>query len=248
MLRYFIEIAYDGTPYHGWQRQPNAVTVQENLETALSTLLRREIALTGAGRTDAGVHARQLFAHFDLKESIDTSQLQFRLNRFLPKEIAVLAIYEVQEDAHARFDATGRSYEYLITTAKDPFQINRSYLVEQPLDYTMMNEGAKLLLGRKDFKCFSRSKTEVKTYFCDIQHALWENQGNMLVFTITADRFLRNMVRAIVGTLMEIGQDKMTLEELQSIILSQDRNQAGPSAPAHGLYLTQVTYPQSIFR
>ncbi|HEA29423.1 MAG TPA: tRNA pseudouridine(38-40) synthase TruA [Leeuwenhoekiella sp.] len=247
-LRYFIEIAYDGTPYHGWQRQPNAISVQEQLEEALSTLLRTKTSLTGAGRTDAGVHARQLFAHYDSGGTVDKEHLKFRLNRYLPEAIAVLEIYDVTEEAHARFDATARSYDYIVGTAKNPFHKDRAFLVEQPLDVKAMQEGAKLLLGRKDFKCFSRSKTDVKTYICEIRKAVWEERDSTLIFSITADRFLRNMVRAIVGTLLEIGHGKMTINELQGVILSQDRNQAGPSVPAHGLYLTQVTYPQSIFR
>ena len=247
-MRYFIEISYDGTPYHGWQRQPNAMTVQEQLEEALSTLLRKTTSLTGAGRTDTGVHARQLFAHFDHDGAVDLEHLRFRLNRYLPEAIAVISICKVTADAHARFDATARSYEYIVGTVKDPFQKDRAFLVEQPLDMARMQEGAELLLGSKDFKCFSRSKTDVKTYFCEVRNSVWKAQGDTLVFSITADRFLRNMVRAIVGTLLEIGRGKMTLSELQGILLSKDRTKAGPSVPAHGLYLTAVTYPESIFR
>ena len=247
-LRYFIEITYDGTPYHGWQRQPNAISVQEKLEEALSTLLRRNLILTGAGRTDTGVHAHQLFAHFDSDEAVDKEHLKFRLNRYLPQSIAIRSIREVAVEAHARFDAKARSYEYIVGTVKNPFHKNRVYLVEQPLQLQAMEEGAKLLLGSKDFKCFSRSKTDVKTYICEIRNAGWKVQDDNLVFSITADRFLRNMVRAIVGTLLEIGRGKMTINELQSVILSRNRNMAGPSVPAHGLYLTAVTYPQSIFK
>ncbi len=246
-MRYFIEITYDGTPYHGWQRQPNAISVQEKLEEAVSTLLRRNISLTGAGRTDTGVHARQLFAHFDSDDNLDIEHLKFRLNRYLPQSIAIRSICEVTAGAHARFDATARSYEYIVGTAKNPFHKDRAFLVEQPLHIELMQEGAKLLLGRKDFKCFSRSKTDVKTYICEIRNAVWTVAGDDLIFSITADRFLRNMVRAIVGTLLEIGRGKMTINELQSVILGRDRKMAGPSVPAHGLYLTAVSYPQSIF-
>ncbi|MGB3776282.1 MAG: tRNA pseudouridine(38-40) synthase TruA [Leeuwenhoekiella sp.] len=246
-MRYFIEIAYDGTPFHGWQRQPNAISVQEVLEQALSMLLRKDVGLTGAGRTDAGVHARQLYAHFDFEELIDREHIAFRLNRYLPESIAINGIHKMNKDAHARFDAVSRSYEYHLSTEKNPFQTNRSYLFEKPLDINAMQEGADMLLGRKDFKCFSRSKTDVNTYICEIKKAAWEEHGNMLVFSICADRFLRNMVRAIVGTLIEIGLKKLTLDALQNIILSQDRSEAGASVPAHGLYLTQVTYPKSIF-
>ena len=247
-MRYFIEIAYDGTPYHGWQRQPNAISVQEKLEKAMSIILRTKISLTGAGRTDAGVHARQLFAHYDLEKDVDQEHLKFRLNRYLPSSIAICAIHVVTEEAHARFDATARSYEYIVSTVKNPFHKDRAFLVERPLDLPAMREAATMLLGRKDFKCFSRSKTDVKTYICEIREAVWESRGETLVFSITADRFLRNMVRAIVGTLLEIGLKKMSLNALQDVILSQDRNEAGPSVPAHGLYLTQITYPQSIFK
>lgn len=247
-MRYFIEITYDGTPYHGWQRQPNAISVQEKLEEALSTLFRRNISLTGAGRTDTGVHARQLFAHFDSADKVDTEHLKFRLNRYLPQSIAIRSIREVTAGAHARFDATARSYEYIVGTAKNPFDKDRAFLIGQPLQVEAMQEGAKYLLGSKDFKCFSKSKTDVNTYICEIRNAEWTIDGDNLIFNITADRFLRNMVRAIVGTLLEIGHGKMTINELQSVILSRDRNMAGPSVPAHGLYLTAVTYPQSIFR
>ena len=250
-LRYFIDIAYDGTSYHGWQRQPQSITVQEVLEEALTTLLRSEVAVVGAGRTDAGVHATQLFAHFDWDENFSTEalqHLQFRLNRFLPEALAINAVIPVQLEAHARFDAVRRSYEYKIHTTKNPFLVNQSYFFEKSLDVDAMNAAAQLLLGKQDFKCFSRSKTDVKTYICEITEAGWTQENTNLKFTISADRFLRNMVRAIVGTLLEIGQGKMKPAALKTIIASRSRAQAGASAPAHGLYLTEVAYPKEIFK
>ncbi|QNJ96818.1 tRNA pseudouridine synthase A [Constantimarinum furrinae] len=246
-LRYFIEIAYNGKNYHGWQIQPDAISVQEVIERSLSTLLRKEIKVTGAGRTDTGVHAKQLFAHFDYDEIADVSALIFRLNSFLPKDISVLHIYKVQADAHARFDAVEREYQYFIGLQKDPFLNELVYEVHLEPDMETMNQAAKILFDHKDFQCFSRSKTDVKTYHCVIKSAGWERNEDTLVFTIAADRFLRNMVRAIVGTLLEVGYHKITLEEFQKIIEHKDRTKAGASAPAHGLYLTRVQYPKDIF-
>lgn len=245
-MRYFIDIAYNGTAYCGWQNQPNALAVQEVLEKALSTLLGAEIAVTGAGRTDAGVHAKQLFAHFDAEEMEDVQNLLHRLNSFLPKDISVQDIFRVKDDAHARFDAEAREYEYHITLKKDPFVEGLAYLVNNEPDVSKMNEAAQSLLKYQDFQCFSRSKTDVKTYYCTITKAHWERKENLLIFTISANRFLRNMVRAIVGTLLEIGYGKLTLEDFHKIIESKNRSNAGASAPAHGLYLTKVVYPESI--
>ncbi|MFC7358356.1 tRNA pseudouridine(38-40) synthase TruA [Jejudonia soesokkakensis] len=246
-MRYFIEIAYHGKNYHGWQNQPDAITVQEVLEKTLSTLLRKEIQVVGAGRTDAGVHAKQLFAHFDFDRIENLSEVIFRLNSFLPKDISVKNIIRVKEDAHARFDATAREYEYLITTAKNPFFEELAYHVYQKPDIQKMNEAAALLLDYNDFQCFSRSNTDVKTYYCKLEKADWVEDKNSLIFTIKADRFLRNMVRAIVGTLLEVGYGKLFLEGVHAIIESKDRSNAGASAPAHGLYLTKVEYPSAIF-
>ncbi|MBW2936552.1 tRNA pseudouridine(38-40) synthase TruA [Aureisphaera sp. CAU 1614] len=245
-MRYFIDIAYNGTAYCGWQNQPNALAVQEVLEKALSTLLGTEIAVTGAGRTDAGVHAKQLLAHFDAEEMEDVQNLLHRLNSFLPKDISVQDIFRVKDDAHARFDAEAREYEYHITLKKDPFVEGLAYLVNNEPDVSKMNEAAQSLLKYQDFQCFSRSKTDVKTYYCTITKAHWERKENLLIFTISANRFLRNMVRAIVGTLLEIGYGKLTLEDFHKIIESKNRSNAGASAPAHGLYLTKVVYPKTI--
>lgn len=246
-MRYFIEIAYKGTNYYGWQRQPNAITVQEVLEGAMTNLIREEIKLMAAGRTDAGVHAKQLFAHFDSEEIKDCSQLVFRLNSFLPRDISVKNIYLVKEDAHARFHAIKREYEYIISLKKDPFSDGFSYLLHQKPAVASMNEAAAALLNYRDFQCFSRTNTDVKTYHCTIEKAYWRLEDNQLVFTIVANRFLRNMVRAIVGTLLEVGHEKTSLKEFHAIIASKNRVNAGSSAPAKGLYLTKVVYPQEVF-
>lgn len=245
-MRYFIELSYDGTPFVGWQRQPAGDSVQSCLEDALSILFRKPLSIVGAGRTDAGVHAHQLFAHVDIDDHID-KDLTFRLNKLLPKEIAVRNIIPVTQDAHARFDAVSRSYRYNLTTQKNPFLQKRSYHFAKPIDVELMNQAAKILIDHKDFKCFSKSKTDVKTYICDIQHAHWQQDGNELVFFIQANRFLRNMVRAIVGTLIEVGLRKISISDFEAILASRDRSQAGYSVPAHGLYLEKVSYPKHIF-
>ena len=245
-MRYFIELSYDGTPFVGWQRQPSGDSVQSCLEDALSILFRKPLSIVGAGRTDAGVHAHQLFAHVDLDEHVD-QDLTFRLNKLLPKEIAVRNITAVAQDAHARFDAVSRSYRYHITTQKNPFLQKRSYQFAKPLDLDLMNQAAKILIDHEDFKCFSKSKTDVKTYVCDIQQVHWQQNGSELVFFIQANRFLRNMVRAIVGTLIEVGLRKISISDFEAILASRDRSQAGYSVPAHGLYLEKVNYPKHIF-
>ena len=245
-MRYFIELSYDGTPFVGWQRQPAGDSVQSCLEDALSILFRKPLSVVGAGRTDAGVHAHQLFAHVDIDDHID-KDLTFRLNKLLPKEIAVRNIIPVTQDAHARFDAVSRSYRYNLTTQKNPFLQKRSYHFAKPIDVELMNQAAKILIDHKDFKCFSKSRTDVKTYICDIQHAYWQQDGSELVFFIQANRFLRNMVRAIVGTLIAVGLRKISISDFEAILASRDRSQAGYSVPAHGLYLEKVSYPKHIF-
>ncbi len=246
-LRYFIEIAFNGKNYHGWQVQPDASSVQQTLEEALSTILREQIAVVGAGRTDAGVHAKQIFAHFDFAEALQKNEFLFKLNSLLPKDIAVKNLFQVKEDAHARFDAVCRTYEYHITLEKDPFATAFSHLLHHKPDVEKMNRAAEILYTYNDFQCFSKSKTDVKTYFCSIDSAVWKQEGNRLVFTITADRFLRNMVRAIVGTLLEIGFGKLEVEDMHTIIKSKNRSNAGASVPAKGLYLTKVVYPKDIY-
>ncbi|MFD0861840.1 tRNA pseudouridine(38-40) synthase TruA [Sungkyunkwania multivorans] len=243
-MRYFIELSYNGKNYHGWQSQPNAISVQEVIEKGLSTLYRRPIEILGAGRTDTGVHAKQMFAHFDSENLIEG--LPYKLNAFLPPDIAIQDIFEVRSDAHARFDATERTYEYWITLEKNPFLTESAYWVKRSLDVNRMNEAVKELFNHRDFKCFSRSNTDVKTYHCDIKAAFWKQKDHGLIFTISADRFLRNMVRAVVGTLLDIGLGKLQVEDMKRIIESRDRSTAGASAPAKGLYLTRVVYPESI--
>jgi len=243
-LRYFVVFSYSGKQYHGWQIQPNAITVEEVLEEAFSTLLGEKIDLIGAGRTDAGVHAKQMVAHFDAVISRDIEDLLYRLNSFLPADIAVQNIYKVADDAHARFDAHSRTYEYWLVQEKNPFLIPFAHYVKYPLDIEKMNQAAELLLTYKDFECFSKSNTDVNTYLCSISHARWVLNKDVLVFTITADRFLRNMVRAIVGTLLDVGLGKIEIEAVKTIIKSKNRSNAGPSVPAKGLYLTQVSYPK----
>lgn len=241
-LRYFIKLAYNGTQYHGWQTQPNAASVQETLNKALSVLLNTSISIMGAGRTDTGVHAQLMYAHFDFEQTIDSKQLVHKLNSYLPKDIAIYDVFLVHDDAHTRFDATKRTYEYYINTVKDPFSQELSWYFHQPLDIELMNEAAKLLFNHTDFQCFSKVNTDVNTFDCTIYEAYWKHTGSKLVFTITANRFLRNMVRSIVGTLVNVGLKKITLADFNTIIESKNRDKAGFSVPAHGLYLTEIDY------
>lgn len=247
-MRYFLEFAYKGTNYHGWQYQPNATSVQETLTKAISTILKTEIELVGAGRTDSGVHAKQMFAHFDYDMEIEVSYLCHKLNSFLPKDIAILNIYKVHNEAHARFDASKRTYEYHIHTKKDAFESNDSWYYQNELNIDKMNEACKILFNHIDFECFSKVHTEVNTFNCKIFEANWKQINNGFVFTIAADRFLRNMVRAIVGTMINIGLEKVSLHDFVQIIESKDRKKAGFSVPAHGLYLTKVEYPYLVIR
>ena len=242
-MRYFIKFAYNGTHYHGWQSQPNAVTVQETLEKALSLLFKKSIELVGAGRTDTGVHAKEMYAHFDFDENIETDYWIPKLNSYLPKDIVIYTILPVADEAHARFDATSRTYQYYIHNFKDAFLTDQSWYHHFPLDFEKMNEASSVLIEHTDFECFSKTNTDVFTYNCKITEAFWQKNGNQLIFTITADRFLRNMVRAIVGTLINIGQGKTEVAQLKKIIESKKRSEAGFSAPAHGLYLTKIKYP-----
>jgi tRNA pseudouridine38-40 synthase len=241
-LRYFLEFAYKGTNYHGWQYQPNAISVQETLNKAISIILKKEIDLVGAGRTDSGVHAKQMFGHFDYDLEIEIPYLIHKLNSFLPKDIAILNIHHVNDDAHARFDATKRTYQYHIHTLKDAFESDDSWYCLNNLNVSLMNEACKILYNYTDFECFSKVHTDVNTFNCKIHEANWKQIDDKLIFTISADRFLRNMVRAIVGTMINIGLEKVSLLDLNKIIESKDRNKAGFSVPAHGLYLTKVEY------
>lgn len=235
-------MAYKGTNYHGWQYQPDASSVQETINKALSLLLRTEIDIVGAGRTDAGVHAKKMYAHFDYETEIDCKILTHKLNAFLPKDIVIFDILKVHDEAHARFDATKRTYEYHIHTFKDAFETDGSWLHQLPLDLDKMNQACQILFKHTDFECFSKTHSDVRTFNCVIFEAHWQQNGTKLVFTIAADRFLRNMVRAIVGTMINIGLGKISLADFEKIIESKDRGQAGFSVPAHGLYLTQIDY------
>ncbi len=244
--RYFIELSYDGTPYHGWQSQPNGVTVQGCLDQALSIYFRQEIISLGCGRTDAGVHATQFFAHFDIADLPQDKVVRAvtGINSLLPYTIAVKRIFAVEPAAHARFDATARAYQYHIHFEKDPFKIDRSWLYKGDLDVEKMNEAAKILLDFTDFSCFSKSNTQTFTNNCKLMEARFEKLGDGLVFTIKADRFLRNMVRAIVGTLVMVGKGAIEVADVAKIVNSKNRSNAGQSVPACGLYLMSVTYPE----
>ena len=248
MNRYFIYLSYNGKPFSGWQIQPNGITVQQRIEEALSTILRRPMSIVGAGRTDAGVHAQLMVAHFDSEEPIsDLPFLADKLNRLLPKDIAIDRIVPVAPDAHARFDATSRTYKYYLTAKKNPFNYDLVYRYIGKLDYDLMNEACRVLFEYTDFTSFSKLHTDVKTNNCRIMEAGWKQEGDVWVFTIRADRFLRNMVRAIVGTLLEVGRGKLSLSGFREVIEAKDRGRAGTSAPGHALYLVDVTYPEKIF-
>ncbi|NLN32589.1 MAG: tRNA pseudouridine(38-40) synthase TruA [Flavobacteriaceae bacterium] len=245
-MRYFLELAYNGKNYFGWQRQPKQISVQEVLEKAVSTLLRTKIEVTGAGRTDTGVHALKMFAHFDFEEVVP-EDLVHRLNSFLPKDIVIYKIHQMSPSAHARFDASDRTYHYLVRMGKNPFDFDFAWQIRMDLDLVKMNLASQLLLGKKDFSSFAKLHTDVKTHICEVKFARWEMLDSELKFTITADRFLRNMVRAIVGTLVDVGKGKISLEEFNNIIAQKDRSFASGSAPAQGLYLADVVYPKSLF-
>ncbi|MGE4514656.1 MAG: tRNA pseudouridine(38-40) synthase TruA [Chryseobacterium sp.] len=241
-MRYFIEFSYNGKNYFGYQIQPNAVSVQEEMEKALSTILREDIKTTGAGRTDTGVHAKKIFAHFDT-EKVLGQDLPRKLNSFLPPDISVKRIFQVKDDFHARFDATYRTYEYYISLDKNPFTQDSAWQHwRRPLDINTMNEACKILFEYEDFTSFAKLHTDNKTNLCKIYKAEWEREGSELKFTVSANRFLRNMVRAIVGTMVDIGAGKLKPEDLRTVIENKNRNSAGTSAPAHGLYLVDVGY------
>jgi tRNA pseudouridine38-40 synthase len=247
MQRFLFEISYNGTNYAGWQSQLNATGVQEVVEGALSKLLRTEIKIIGSGRTDTGVHCEQQFFHTDIEKTFDTSNLIQRLNSFLPKDIAIRSIKKVKPTASARYAAVERTYHYRITRTKSPFLEGLAWHYFKPANIQTMNKAAALLLGEHDFECFSKVKTDVNHFVCTIKKASWKESGDNLEFTITANRFLRGMVRAIVGTLLDVGSGKITMNEFQAIIKSKDRRRAGANVPPYGLCLTQVKYPTTIF-
>lgn len=242
-MRYLLELSYKGTHYHGWQKQANVHSVQEEVEQKLSLILRSEIAILGCGRTDTGVHAKQYFAHFNSDLDLSDELLTKKLNKVLPHDIAILSLQKVADDFHARFDADYRTYEYWITQKVNPFLTEFAWLQYGGVNIEAMNEAAKLLLTHTDFECFSKVHTDVKTFLCDVTIAKWEQKDDKLIFTIRANRFLRNMVRAIVGTLIEVGKNRLTIADFNTIIESKNRSEAGQSVPAHGLYLTEVHYP-----
>lgn len=242
-MRYFVWFSYDGTAYHGWQIQPNGNSVQEELQRALSTLLREEISVTGAGRTDAGVHARQMVAHFDFSEAIDLEQLAYKLNRILPCDIAADRVELVDDDMHARFSATSRTYHYYIHTKKDPFSRPYSTELHYELDFDKMNEAGRILMTYDDFGAFCKSHSDVKTTLCRVTKAEWvQTSETSWYFEITANRFLRNMVRAVVGTLIDVGRGRLTLDDFRKVIEGKRRTEAGESMPANALFLENIRY------
>lgn len=249
-MRYFLYLSYNGTAYSGWQIQPHDKTVQETIEQALATILQKPCPIVGAGRTDAGVHARLMVAHLDLDKTPQEAQdLCHKLNRLLPPDISLHRIVPVTDDAHARFSATARTYKYYATERKDPYMGHLQCRLHQPLDIQAMNQAAALLLEYQDFTSFSKLHTDVKTNNCQVTYAEWTRSDNGdYIFTITADRFLRNMVRAIVGTLFLVGRGKLSVEGFRNVIESLDRSAAGSSAPGHALFLEDVTYPTELFR
>jgi len=249
--RYFIWLSYKGTGFCGWQIQPGVKTIQQILDKALSLLLREEILTTGAGRTDTGVHAKTFVAHFDTHQQLEIKNLlnlTNRLNRILPSDIAISNIKQALPEAHARFSATSRTYHYIISRRKDPFLTEQAWLMDRPLSVDAMQKAAKLLTLFSDFQSFTKSNSGTQTHICTIQRAQWIEDGHILRFEIEADRFLRNMVRAIVGTLVDVGLGKLTPDDFAAIIKSKDRRKAGYSAPACGLYLVNIEYPECIFQ
>jgi tRNA pseudouridine38-40 synthase len=248
MSRYFIELSFKGTRYFGWQVQPGHPTVQEALEKCFSAFLGTPLAVIGAGRTDTGVHASYFVAHFDAEHlPYDLTEMVYKLNRFLPEDISLHRIRPVIPEAHARFSALSRTYKYFISRKKDPFSADTSFRYLLPLHMEKMNDAAALLLECTDFTSFSKLHSDVKTNICKVTEAFWELKDQQLVFTITADRFLRNMVRAITGTLLEVGKEKLSVDGFEEIILKKDRCAAGMSMPAKGLFLTGITYPEIIY-
>jgi tRNA pseudouridine38-40 synthase len=246
-MRFLFEISYHGVRYHGWQTQANAKGVQQVVEEVFSKLLRQPVKIVGSGRTDTGVHCRQQFFHADLPCEPDREKFLVQLNSFLPPDIAIRGYRKVKPDASARYDATERTYEYRITREKDPLEAGRAFFCYKPLDILALNEAAQALLGDHDFEAFSKVKTDVNHFRCNIKKAHWREEGHLLIFTITANRFLRGMVRAIVGTLLDVGSGKTSPADFRKIVQSRDRKKAGMNVPPEGLYLHRVKYPAHIF-
>ncbi|MBL6591302.1 MAG: tRNA pseudouridine(38-40) synthase TruA [Flavobacteriaceae bacterium] len=241
-MRYFLEISFDGSNYHGWQKQPKSQTIQQTIEDCISILLKDKINIVSAGRTDSGVHAKEMIAHFDYKNKLDLIGFTHRLDSFLPHDISVNKIFQVNHESHARFSAISRLYEYHISQKKNPLLHKRVFQFKNHLDINLMNKAAKILCKHQDFESFSKSNSDVKTFNCNIMNARWESNNDILIFSIKADRFLRNMVRAVVGTLIEVGIGKITVDDFEKIILKKNRKFAGYSVPACGLYLCKIEY------
>jgi tRNA pseudouridine38-40 synthase len=245
-MRYFIELSYKGTAYNGWQKQNNSLGVQQLLEEAIGKILRVPTEVTGSSRTDTGVHAEQQFAHFDASEINDTELFVYKINGLIPSDIAVRRVFSVPDDVNSRFAATHRRYEYRISRAKNPFLINQVYILRAELDIAAMNEAAGLLLQYNDFESFSKLHTNVNNFRCSISEAVWREEGDLLLFSVRSNRFLRGMVRALVGTLLEVGKGKKSIADFEKVILSRSRKEAGAQAPAEGLFLVEVGYPAEL--
>lgn len=245
-MRYFIELSYKGTAYNGWQKQNNSLGVQQVIEEAMSKVLRKPIEITGSSRTDTAVHAEEQYAHFDFEEIKDTAQLVYNINGLIPRDVALSRIFKVPEDTNSRFAATHRRYEYRIVRNKNPFLLNLAYLSRAVLDIEKMNQAAALLLVHNDFESFSKIHTSVNNFRCNITEAVWEERGDLLIFKVQSNRFLRGMVRALVGTLLEVGKGKRTVESFEEVIIARDRKKAGAQAPAEGLFLVEVGYPKEL--
>lgn len=246
-MRHFFEIAYHGGNYHGWQNQANAVSVQQVVEDSLSKIFRKPVSIVGSGRTDTGVHCSQQFFHADIEDNFKQEELLHRLNSFLPRDIAIRSIRKVKDTAHARYSATSRSYVYRITTAKNPMLTGMAFHFFKPLDISLMNKAAHTILGEHDFESFSKVKTDVNHFRCEVKSCKWEKKGEEIIFQITANRFLRGMVRALVGTMLDVGTGKNSLSDFKNILTSGDRRKAGMNVPPEGLYLCAVKYPKSVF-
>ena len=247
-MRYFIYFSFNGKLYHGWQKQKNSITIQEKIEESLSVLLKDKIEVIGAGRTDAGVHAKEMVAHFDVNKNFKNSKnFIFKLNQFLSNDISIKSLKSVKNNAHARFDAISRTYEYHISKEKDVFLNEYSYYLNYSLNSIKINEAINIIINNKDFKSFTKSKTDVTNYLCNILDSKWIEDNKKYVFEITANRFLRNMVRSIVGTLIDVGLEKKSINNFKKIIMSKDRSMAGYSVPAKGLFLKRINYPKEIF-
>ncbi|WP_207433796.1 tRNA pseudouridine(38-40) synthase TruA [Sabulibacter ruber] len=247
-MRYFLEVTYDGTRFHGWQVQPNALSVQEVLDDCLRRVFRvPQVETVGSGRTDTGVHATQQWVHVDLPQVLHPEEMQYKLNRILPSDISVGEVRAVGPEAHTRFDAISRTYEYRITLKKNPFLVRHAYYLSRPPDVAVMNQAAQALLELEDFTTFSKVKGDTKHYRCTITEAFWRQEGDLLIFTIKANRFLRGMVRLVVGTLLDVGKGKLTVPQFREVIEKQDRSLASGAAPAEGLFLHRVEYPQGYF-